>query len=150
MNSEPKSSVAHQWHPDGFTRSGNEFVKSSPTLSKRSVSQQSEQSFSSGSPQLLNFRQSQNSILPPTVPGGVYSTRTQPSHPQKFSHHTDTPHTHRGSTSSFQGGRNSRASSKQSRSRSSNSWSSNKTEMRFPVPMNNPNNSFQEDCELTQ
>ena len=149
--SQNNSSVAHQWHSDDLTTSRNEFLKSSPTLSKRSIcSQQSEQMCSSGSPQLLNFRQSQNSLLLHAMPGGVYSTRTQSSHPQKLSHHTDKPHTNRGSISSFQGGRNSRASSKQSHSRSSNSWSSNKAEIRFPGPMKNHSNSFQEDCELIQ
>ena len=118
------------YHSADLPNSGTEL--GSPTLSKRSTSRQSKRSHSSDSPETLNFRQSQNSLLPPAIPGGVYSTRTPPSHPHRLSHHSGTPHTQRGSTSSFQGGRNSRASNMPSRSRSSNSWSSNRTETKSP------------------
>ncbi len=94
--------------PEGSPTSITRLLKDNPTSSEVRTQQYSKRS----SPE-TEFRQRQNLTTPGTMHGGIYSTRTPPSHPHKFS---GTPHTHRGSLSSVQGGTSSRSSGVPSRS----------------------------------
>ena len=109
--------------PEGSPTSITRLLKDNPASSEACTQQYSRRS----SPE-TEFRQRQSlSTIPGTMHGGIYSTRTPPSHPHRFS---ATPRTHRGSLSSVQGGTSSRSSGVPSRSSNITTANNSQLELR--------------------